>query len=188
MAKASSSSAVLSLAAGMLSGVLAVGAGGSMAGAQTPAGSPSSQDKKFLKELDQDSNFEIKTAQLALQKSKSADVKQYATMLIHDHTQLKQKIEAADKVANLTPEDAGSMSLSDRATYSKLELLSGNTFDTSYIKGLVSGNEEIVKDEKTEAATSTVPSIRVIAARGAELDTKHAETAKQLAQAHGVKP
>ena len=172
--------------AGLLAMMLPVALGASMAVAQTPGGSASDQDKKFLKELDQDSNFEIKTAQLALKKSNSADVKQYAKMLIHDHTQLKQKIKAADGVANITPESAGSLSLSDRATYSKLELLSGDTFDTSYIKGLVKGNEDIVKDEKSEAADSTVPTIKAVAVRGAELDTKHAEKAKQLAQAHGV--
>ncbi len=45
------------------------------------------KDKQFLKDTAEDSNYEIKTGQLALQKSSSADVKQYATMIIHDHTQ-----------------------------------------------------------------------------------------------------
>ncbi len=171
------------MAAAMLPAVLGVG----MAVAQTSGGSATAQDKSFLKELDQDSNFEIKTAQLALKKSSSADVKQYATMLIHDHTELKQRTKVADGVAKVTPESADSLSLSDRATYSKLGLLSGETFDTAYIKGLVKGNDDIVRDEKSEAASSAIPAVKALAAHGAQLDTKHAEKAKQLAQAHGVK-
>ena len=104
-------------------------------------------------------------------------------MLIHDHTELKQKTKTADGVANMTPVSAGSLSLGDRATYSKLELLSGDSFDTAYIKGLIKGNDSIVRDEKSEAAESAVPAVKALAARGAELDTKHAEKAKQLAQA-----
>ena len=150
------------------------------------AGTVSDQDKSFLKEIDQDSNYEIQTAHLALEKSGSADIKQYATMLIHDHTQLKQQIKLADSAAKVTPVSAGSMSLSDKASYEKLKLMKGDSFDKSYIKGLVKGNEEIQKDEKAEAGGSSVAAVKKLATRSAELDTKHAEKAKQLAQAHGV--
>ena len=166
--------------------LLAAVLGASFAAAQTSHVAASDQDKKFLKELDQDSNFEIKTAQLALKKSKSVDVKQYATMLIHDHTQLKQKTRAADGVVHVSPVSSGSMSLGDQATYTKLELLHGDGFDKAYIQGLVKGNDDIVKDEASEAASSTVPSVKALATRGAALDTKHSEKAKQLAQAHGI--
>ena len=56
-------------------------------------------DKHFLEEISQESNYEIKTSQLALQKSKSADIRQYATMVLHDHTALKQQISLADTAA-----------------------------------------------------------------------------------------
>jgi len=144
------------------------------------------QDKDFLKDTQQDSNYEIKTGQLALQKSKSADVRAYATMLIHDHTQLKQQVMAADSAAHVKPESAGSMSVADDAEYLKLKILSGDTFDESYIKTLVKGNEEAVQKTKAEATESKVPSVKKLAQHRAELDTKHTEKAKALAQAHKV--
>ncbi len=144
------------------------------------------QDKAFLKDTAQDTNFEIKTGQLALQKSKSADVKQYATMLIRDHTQLKTQIRAADTAAKAKPEDAGSMSVSDNARYLELKVLSGDTFDKEYIKGLVKGNADAVQKTKDEAANSTVPAVKKLAQRRVDLDTKHTEKARALAQAHKI--
>ena len=164
-----------------------LGVGTATAQDQAKSGA-SADDKKFLSEIGEDSNFEIKTGQLALEKSKSADVKQYATMLIHDHTQLKQQIRSADTAAKVTPGSAGSMSVSDRTEYTKLSLLSGDTFDKAYIQGLLKGNEDIQKDEKAEAANSSISAVKSLAAHSAELDTKHSAKARQLAQAHGVQP
>ena len=164
---------------------LTLGAGRAIAQTATQSG-PSDQDKHFLEEIAQDSNFEIKTSQLALQKSQSADVKQYATMVIHDHTQLKRQIQAADVAAKVTPVSAGSMSVGDHASVTKLEILSGDSFDKAYIKELVKGNDEIQRDEKSEAAGSSLAPVKSLAEHSAALDTKHAEKAKQLAQAHNV--
>ena len=105
------------------------------AGAQTNA---SSDDKHFLKEIAEDSNFEIKTGQLAMQKGTSQDVKAYGAMLVHDHTELKRQIRSADAAAKVTPVGSDSMSLSDHAEYDKLKLLSGDTFEKVFIQGLVS--------------------------------------------------
>ena len=147
----------------------------------------SSQDKKFLKDLTQDSNFEIRTGKLALQKSQSADVKAYATMVIRDHTHLKQQLRVADATAQVTPETPDVMSIADHARYDELKVLSGASFDDAYIKNLVKGNDEIVGDEKSEAANSSVPKIQEVAQHGLALDTKHAEKAKMLAAAHHIR-
>jgi putative membrane protein len=144
------------------------------------------QDKAFLKDTQQDSNYEIKTSQLVLQKSKSDDLRAYATMLIHDHTALKAQTLAADRTVMVKPESAGSMSVSDDAEYLKLKILTGKTFEDSYIKTLISGNQDAVQKTKAEADGSTVPAVKKLAQHRQELDTKHTEKAKQLAVAHGV--
>ena len=48
------------------------------------------------------------------------------------------------------------------------------------------GNDEIQKDEKSEAADSQMAAVKRLAAHSAALDTKHAEKAKELATAHKV--
>ena len=167
-------------AASTLTVIFAMTAGTALAQAVTD------QDKAFLKDTEQDSNYEIKTGQLALQKSKSADIRAYATMLIHDHTGLKLQTLAVDQAAKVKPESAGSMSVSDDAEYLKLKLLTGDTFDESYIKTLVKGNQEAVDKTKAEASNSSIPAVKKLAQHRSELDTKHTEKAKQLAQAHKV--
>ena len=146
----------------------------------------SDQDKHFLDDTAKDSNYEIKTGQLALQKSQSADVKTYATMVIHDHTALKQQIKLADTAAQVKPTDETSMSISDDASYAKLKLLSGDSFDKAYIQGLIKGNEQSLKDGKAEVAATTVPAIKTLAQHRVTLDTKHTQKAGQLAIAHHV--
>ena len=163
---------------------LALAWGTTIASAQGTAAS--SQDTQFLQDLAQDSNYEIGTSQLALQKSQSADVKQYASMVIHDHKQLKRKIQSADRATNLTPTPATSMTSDDQTAYDSLKGLSGNDFDQAYIKQLIKGNDKIEKEEKSEASDSGVPSVKNLATQSAAIDSKHAEKAKQLAQAHNV--
>ena len=158
-----------------------------VAGAKALAQSgPSDQDKHFLEEIAKDSNYEIKTSQLALEKSQSADVKQYATMVIHDHTQLKRQIQAANTAAQVKPVSAGSMTVADHATVTELDVLSGDSFDKAFIKHLVKGNDEIQRDEKSEAADSSLAPVKSLAEHSTALDTKHAAKARQLAQAHNV--
>ncbi len=166
--------------------VLAMGFGTGLVHAQTGGSGVSDQDRQFLKNTAQDSNFEIKTGQLALQKSTSSDVKQYATMLIRDHTQLKQQMKAVDTTEKLTDPSPTSMSIKDTATYTELKVLSGDSFDKAYIKELVKGNEEGLEEAKSEVSSSTVAPIKQLAQHRVALDTKHTEGAKQLAQAHHI--
>lgn len=169
--------------AALLSLALGFSVGASQA--QSSAGA-STQDKQFLKDLGEDSNFEIATAQLAIQKSNSQDVKAYARMLIADHTRLKQQVASASRVAGVTAPTADDMSIGDHAKLTELKMLSGDTFDNSYIKGLVKGNEDIQKEEKSEATDSSLAPVKALAARSVAIDTKHAEKAKQLALAHKI--
>ena len=156
--------------------------------AQTAAGhaAASTQDTQFLGDLAQDSNFEIKTSKLALQNSKSPDVKRYATMVIHDHTMLEQKIKGADRSAKRTATPPTDMASNDQSTYENLKGLKGDAFDQAYIKELIKGNDHIQQEEKSEASDSTLPPVKNLAIQSVSIDTKHSEAAKKLAQTHHV--
>ncbi len=145
-------------------------------------------DKTFLKDMAQDSNFEIRTSRLAISKSPSADVKAYATMVLHDHDRLQTMIGAADKAAGVDTLSPGSMSAGDDAKYDELKVLSGKNFDDQYIKGLVNGNVDTLHKEKAEHDATTIPAVKKLSRQAYDDDTKHAEKAKQLAAAHNVQP
>lgn len=143
-------------------------------------------DKDFLKDTAQDSAFEIKTGELALGKSSSADVKAYAQMVIRDHHMLEQQVKATDAKVNVTPPSPGDMALGDDARYAELKVLSGESFDKAYIKGLVKGNQESMNHAHSEIAGTAVPAIKTLAEHRLALDTKHTKRADALAQAHHV--
>ena len=164
---------------------LSIGPTISFVHAQT-GGSASAQDKQFLHDLGEDSDFEMASARLALRKTSSADVKAYAQMVLTDHRRLQQETSSAAHAVQVTPVSSGSMSVSEHATLLKFKVLSGTTFDESYIKGLISGNEDIEKQEKAEASDSSIPLIKKLAEHSAAIDTKHANKAKELAAAHHI--
>ena len=144
----------------------------------------SMQDKMFLKEATQGSNFEIQAAQLALQKSTSGDVKQFAQMMIADHTKLNEEMKPVAMQAQVTPPSG--ISKKDKAIYAKLQGLSGDAFDQAYIKDMVKDHTEDLKAFKTEASNGQLPEEKTAAGQGARVVQTHLEHAKQLAQAHHV--
>lgn len=147
--------------------------------------SASAQDKQFIHDLGEDSNYEMASARLALQKSPSGDVKAYAKMVLADHQRLQQETALAARGVQVSPVSSGSMSVSEHAELLKLKVLTGATFDQAFIKNLTSGNENIQKLEKSAAGSSNA-SIKKLAEHSTAIDTKHADNAKQLAAAHHV--
>ena len=165
--------------AALLALTLAMGVG--VAQAQATDG-----DKEFLKDTAQDSAFEIRSGELALQKSSSPDVKAYAEMVIRDHHQLEQQVKSTDAAVNVTPPSPGSMAVGDDARYAELKVLSGESFDKAYIKGLLKGNQESMNHARSEVAGTAVPAIKSLAEHRLALDTKHTRRAEALAQAHHI--
>ena len=146
----------------------------------------SAQDKQFLHELGEDSNFEMASAKLALQKSSSADVKSYAQMVLADHRRLQQQTNNAARKAQVSPVSPDGMSVSEHAEILKLKVLSGSGFDEAYIRGLIKGNEDIQKLEKAEATGSSVAYMKKLGEDSTAIDTKHADKAKNLAATHHI--
>lgn len=99
-------------------------------------------------------NLDIKVAQLALQKSKSKDVRDFAENMVKDHTALNDQALALVKKLKVTPEDnATSKSLTKDAADKRLELgkLSGAAFDKAYVD-----NEVVFHKTVNEALSSTL--------------------------------
>ncbi len=163
--------------------LLSCGAGAALA--QASAGSAaSSLDKAFLREATEGSNFEIQLAQLALKKSSTDDVKQFAHMMITDHTRLNEQMKPVAADAGVTPPTG--VSKKDKALYAKLQGLNGELFDQAYIRDMVQDHSEDLKAFQNEAHNGQLPSETKAAAAGAQVVSTHLAAAKQLAQAHRV--
>jgi putative membrane protein len=127
-----------------LAGALAAGA----AMAQTKQASKDSQ--KFIKEAIQGDIAEIDVGKLAQEKGQSDAVKQYGAMLVKDHGEHKAKAEEVASQLGVTPPTGSSVG--SKATYAKLKVLSGTTFDRSFAKAMVKDHQEDIKEFKKESS------------------------------------
>jgi putative membrane protein len=128
-----------------------------------------SPDASFYKHAAQGGIAEVEAGNLAQQKSTNPKVKDFGAMMVKDHTAANNQLTAlaGSKGVSLP----ASSSVGQMATKAKLEVLSGETFDKSYIKGQIKAHEDTAalfqkeiasgKDADAKAfAKETLPTIR----------------------------
>lgn len=116
-------------------------------------------DEKFVKQAGAAGMAEVKIATLGTQKAERADVKNFATMLVTDHTKANAELTAlaeAKKVelsAVINPDSAG--------MFKDLEKESGKDFDKAFLDHLESSHKESIstfEDAEKNAADGEVKS------------------------------
>jgi putative membrane protein len=129
----------------------------------------SSPDASFYKHAAHGGIAEVEAGNLAQQKSTNPKVKDFGAMMVKDHTAANNKLKAlADSKGVSLP---GNSSVGQMAIKAKLEVLSGETFDKSYVKRQIKAHEDTVdlfqkeiawgKDADAKAfAKESLPTIR----------------------------
>ncbi len=176
------------LALGVGTAVYAQSTSDAATGAASAAGSTqaSAQDKKFLMTATDGSLFEIKTSQLALQKSQNNDIKQYAQQMIDDHTKLMDQMKPVAQEAGVTPQ-TDLMMPKHKALYEKLQGLNGQAFDQAYIKAQVADHKDTEKAFHTEEQKGTLASEKAAAQQGQPIIDQHMQHIQQISQTQGGK-
>jgi putative membrane protein len=77
-------------------------------------------------------------------------VKEYGAMLVREHSEANSKAQAVAKKINLDPPTGAD--IGHQATYLKLKVLSGDTFDSSFIRGMVKDHEKDVAEFTKQSA------------------------------------
>ena len=112
--------------------------------AGTAGGGVSNRDKNFVSDQLSDGMAEIELAKVARDHAASPDVKQFAQMMIDDHTkagdQLKQ-IATSNSIPVDTKIDDKQQNLMD-----KLSKLNGADFDKEYMSAMVDDHQDAVRD------------------------------------------
>jgi putative membrane protein len=141
-------------------------------------------DKSFYKNAAEAGLAEVSDATLATQSATDPKLKDFAAMMIKDHSAANDKLSALAGTKNLTlPTSA---SVTQMATHAKLKLESGETFDKAYIKDQISAhratlrllNKEIQSGQDADAqafAKSVLPTVR-----------GHLKAIDEIANADGV--
>ncbi len=110
------------------------------------------ESQKFIKSAIEGNYAEVDLGKLAQEKGKSQAVKDYGTMLVTDHGAANDKAKAAASQLDVKPPSGASMT--EKAEYLKLKVLSGDTFDRTFAKGMVKDHQDDIKNYEKEARQS----------------------------------
>ena len=99
--------------------------------------------ERFAKDAMMANKAESELGQLALERGQNASVKQFAKMMVQDHTQaLTDLKQATSGAAVAEPADLDSK---HQSLYDRLSKLSGAEFDREYMKAMVDGHRDVEK-------------------------------------------
>ena len=159
-----------------LAGALATGTAMAQTNSSTEGKTADKASQKFIKAAIEGDIAEIDVGKLAQEKGQSEAVKQYGAMLAKDHGAHKAKAEEVASQLGVTPPTGSSFG--EKATFTKLKLLSDDSFDRSFAKAMVKDHQEDIKEFQKEAskndaagqlAKETLPTLR-----------KHLQAAQRL--------
>ncbi len=133
-----------------LAGALAAGTAMAQKNSPPQGKTADKASQKFIKAAIEGDIAEIDVGKLAQEKGQSEAVKQFGAMLVKDHGAHKAKAEDVASQLGVTPPTGSTFG--EKATYAKLKLLSGDSFDRSFAKSMVKDHKDDIKEYKKEAS------------------------------------
>jgi putative membrane protein len=144
----------------------------------------SNPDAAFFKNAAEGGIFEVQVGQIAQDKGNAQSVKDFGAMMVKDHTAANDKLQAlaASKSVSLPT----SASVGQMASKAKLEVLSGDTFDKSYVKGQVKAHRDTIALFKKEIAGGQDPDAKAFASATLPTLRTHLKAITSIATGMGV--
>ena len=119
---------------------MAVGQGSHSSGA--PA-APAAETENFVHTAADANTFEIQSSQIALQKTTNEQVKDFAHLMIKDHTRIGDEFKSIAEKQNLQlPKGLDSKS---QSSLKRLQSESGTRFSRTYARMMLKGHQQAVK-------------------------------------------
>jgi putative membrane protein len=147
-------------------------------------GAPGSPDTSFYKSLAAGGMAEVRLGKLAQQKTTDPNVKEFAAMMVKDHSAANAQLRDLATSKGLTlPRGPG---VAARAKKAELEVLSGHSFDSSYVSGQIKAHEETVALLQKEIASGSDADAKAFAQKILPTVQAHLQAADKLADGLGV--
>jgi putative membrane protein len=140
-------------------------------------------DATFYKKAAESGIFEVDAGNQAQQKATAQPVKDFGAMMVKDHTAANSQLTtlAASKNISLPT----SASVGEMAEKAKLDVLMGDTYDKSYIKGQIKAHHEAVALFKKEIATGQDADAKSFARQTLPTLKQHLKAARDIATQNG---
>ena len=144
----------------------------------------SNPDSSFYKNAAEGGIFEVDAGTIAQNKGNSQPLKDFGAMMVKDHSAANDKLKALAASKNITlPTSA---SVGQMASKAKLDVLSGDTFDKSYIKGQIKAHRDTIALFKKEIASGQDADAKSFASATLPTVQSHLKAIKGIATAAGV--
>jgi len=137
----------------------------------------------FLSQAGSANQFEITSSQLALQASQNAAVRNFANVLIADHTQLGQQVTAAALSARLQPPPTTLLPAQQAALDQLRAAGAGPSFDMAYQQAQIVAHQQAIQLMQNYATSGDVPVLRTAAAGAIPMMQRHLAMAQALSVA-----
>ncbi len=143
------------------------------------ASSPSTNsDQDFVTRAAQGNSAEIELGKIVAAKSKNPSVKQFAQMMVQDHTTALNELQELAQSKNLNfnddlPDDA-------KALQAKLSSDTGKQLDKDYMDSMVEDHQKDVQEFTDKSETAKDPDVKQWAGKTLPTLQKHLEKALQI--------
>ncbi len=155
--------------------------------AAAPAGAQeagSRQTREFIQASASSDQFEILAADAALTQSTNPEVRAFAAHMIQDHQQMSKALRDAAMRSGLKPPEMA-MSADQAQLLGALQSVSGNEFDTLYLKQQMLAHRSALVVDQMYAKLGDDPNVRQTAMSAVPLVSAHGEMASQAAMKLG---
>lgn len=146
----------------------------------TAAAGLSATEKKLIMAAAESDEAEISAAKIALKTTSDAEIKEYAQMMITDHSKSTEMLKPIAMAGGISEPD---LKVKHKAMAAGLESLSGAAFDKAYLKGNVSSHQEILDTMKKDGGSVTNPELKKFVATVTPIITHHLMMAKEMEKA-----
>jgi putative membrane protein len=143
-------------------------------------------DAYFVREVAQDNNMQIQLAQIARQKAKDKQVRQYAERMIADHTRLQNQWSTMASKNGMSGK-AG-LGPRHREKIEQLQKMSGKNFDKAYMILMIQQHQDEVSYWQNEGRDSQSAEVRRLVNAGLPTLEQDLAQAKRIGRAVGVNP
>jgi len=143
------------------------------------ASSPSSNpDQEFVTKAAQGNSAEVELGKIVAAKSKDPSVKQFAQMMVKDHTTALNELQELAQTKNLNfnddlPDDAKSLQ-------QKLSSDTEKQLDKDYMDGMVEDHQKDVQEFTDKSQNAKDPDVKQWASKTLPTLQKHLEKAQQI--------
>jgi putative membrane protein len=147
--------------------------------ARMAQGTVDDRTHNFMNDAAKGGMAEVELGKLAQEKATNPRVKNFAEMMVRDHTTANDDLKAIARQKNVTlPSDLGK----HKDHYNDLSKKTGADFDKAYMKMMVDDHEDDIDEFEKIANNGTDPDLKTFASQKLPTLRKHLDSAKAINQ------